>query len=243
MENPVIIALDFENAGKAKEFLTCFKGHSPYVKVGMELFYAEGISFIDWLKKKDFRVFLDLKLHDIPTTVQKAMKGLGRFNIDMVNVHAGGGMAMMRAAKEGLLESGAHHTKLIAVTQLTSTTEKVLKEELLINNGKLEESVSHYSKLAKESGLDGVVCSVQEATAIKNVCGQDFLTVTPGIRPLGSKRHDQKRIATPAEAAVKGSDYMVIGRSITQSETPLAIYEEIVKEWREANENHFRTLA
>jgi len=238
MENPVIIALDFENADKAKKFLASFEGESPYVKVGMELFYAEGPSFVKWLKDKGFRVFLDLKLHDIPTTVHKAMKVLGGLNIDMVNVHAAGGMVMMKAAKEGLLASGAHHTKLIAVTQLTSTTEKVLREELLIKDTRLNDCVSHYAKLAKDSGLDGVVCSVQETMDIKNVCGKDFLTVTPGIRPSGSATHDQARIATPAEAAAKGSDYMVIGRSITQSEQPLHTYEEILNEWRENHENN-----
>jgi orotidine-5'-phosphate decarboxylase len=243
MENPVIIALDFENDSKAKEFLTHFEGQSPYVKVGMELFYAEGSSFIKWLKEKNFRVFLDLKLHDIPATVYKAMKVLGGLNIDMVNVHAAGGMAMMKSAKEGLLAAGANQTKLIAVTQLTSTTEKVLKEELLIKDVDLKDCVSHYSMLAKGSGLDGVVCSVQEANAIKKVCGKDFLTVTPGIRPGGTETHDQARIATPAEAAVMGSDYMVIGRSITQSDRPVRTYEEILNEWRESHENHFSTLA
>jgi orotidine-5'-phosphate decarboxylase len=161
----------------------------------------------------------------------------------MVNVHAAGGTAMMKAAKEGLLAAGAQHTKLIAVTQLTSTSEKLLKEELLIKDTDLNECVTHYAKLAKDSGLDGVVCSVQEARAIKNVCGNDFLTVTPGIRPEGSDTHDQARIATPAEAAVKGSDYMVIGRSITQSEKPAGTYKNILKEWRDAHENHFQTFA
>ncbi|MED1864299.1 orotidine-5'-phosphate decarboxylase [Fictibacillus nanhaiensis] len=244
MENPVIIALDFENASKAKTFLAGFEGQSPYVKVGMELFYAEGASFIGWLKKRNFRVFLDLKLHDIPTTVHKAMKILGGLNIDMVNVHAAGGVAMMKAAKDGLVAAGAHHTKLIAVTQLTSTTEKVLSEELLIKDTSLNHCVSHYAKLAKDSGLDGVVCSVQEAMEIKNVCGKDFLTVTPGIRPSGSDTHDQARIATPKEAAVKGSDFMVIGRSITQSVEPVSTYKEIINEWRESHENNnFATFA
>jgi orotidine-5'-phosphate decarboxylase len=243
MENPVIIALDFECADRAKDFLSGFEGESPYIKVGMELYYAEGPSLIKWLKEKNFRVFLDLKLHDIPTTVHKAMKVIGGLDVDMVNVHAAGGTAMMKAAKEGLLAAGAQHTKLIAVTQLTSTTEKVLKDELLIKDTDLNECVTHYAKLAKDSGLDGVVCSVQEARAIKNVCGDDFLTVTPGIRPEGSDTHDQARIATPAEAAVKGSDYMVIGRSITQSEKPAGSYKNILKEWREAHENHFPTFA
>ncbi|MFG6497413.1 orotidine-5'-phosphate decarboxylase [Fictibacillus sp. UD] len=244
MENPVIIALDFENAKKAKVFLANFDDQSPYVKVGMELFYAEGASFVRWLKEQNFRVFLDLKLHDIPTTVHKAMKVLGGLNIDMVNVHAAGGVAMMKAAKEGLLAAGAHHTKLIAVTQLTSTTEKVLKEELLIKDIDLNDCVSHYAKLAKNAGLDGVVCSVQEAASIKNVCGEDFLTVTPGIRLSGSDTHDQARVATPGEAAIKKSDYMVIGRSITGAEEPVSTYEEIFNEWRESYENNsFPTLA
>ncbi len=244
MENPVIIALDFKNADQAKSFLTSFEGQSPYVKVGMELFYAEGPPFIKWLKEKNFRIFLDLKLHDIPTTVHKAMKVLGGLNIDMVNVHAAGGTHMMRAAKEGLLAAGAHHTKLIAVTQLTSTTEKVLNEELLIKNVDMKECVTHYAELAKKAGLDGVVCSVQEAMKIKDVCGKNFLAVTPGIRPSGSDTHDQARVATPREAALKGSDYMVIGRSITQSETPVTTYSEILNEWRDSHENNnFPTFA
>jgi orotidine-5'-phosphate decarboxylase len=240
MENPVIIALDFENADKAKEFLSSFKGQSPYVKVGMELFYAEGTSFIKWLRERNFRIFLDLKLHDIPTTVHKAMKVLGGMNVDIVNVHAAGGTAMLKAAKEGLLAAGAHHTKLIAVTQLTSTTEKVLSDELLIKDTSLNDCVAHYAKLAKDSGLDGVVCSVQEAKFIKKLCGDDFLTITPGIRPQGADTHDQARIATPAEAARMGSDFMVIGRSITQSDQPVNTYQEILNEWRESYENNNR---
>jgi orotidine-5'-phosphate decarboxylase len=240
MENPVIIALDFESADRAKDFLSSFEGQSPYVKVGMELYYAEGSSFIKWLKEKNFRVFLDLKLHDIPTTVHKAMKVIGGLNIDIVNVHAAGGTAMLKAAKEGLLEAGAHHTKLIAVTQLTSTTEKVLNDELLIKDTSLNVCVTHYAKLAKDAGLDGVVCSVQEADSIKKLCGENFLTVTPGIRPRGADNHDQVRIATPAEAALKGSDLMVIGRSITQSEQPVDTYNGILKEWRESYENNNR---
>jgi orotidine-5'-phosphate decarboxylase len=240
MENPVIIALDFESADKAKVFLSSFEGHSPYVKVGMELYYAEGSSFLKWLKEKNFRVFLDLKLHDIPTTVYKAMKVLGGLNIDIVNVHAAGGTAMLKAAKKGLLEAGAPHTKLIAVTQLTSTTEKVMNDELLVKDTSLNDCVTHYAKLAKDAGLDGVVCSVQEANSIKNLCGEDFLTVTPGIRPQGAENHDQARIATPAEAAQKGSDLMVIGRSITQSEQPVETYNGILNEWRESYENNNR---
>ncbi|MBN3555157.1 orotidine-5'-phosphate decarboxylase [Fictibacillus nanhaiensis] len=244
MENPVIIALDFKDADQAKSLLSNFEGHSPYVKVGMELFYAEGTSFIKWLKERNFRIFLDLKLHDIPTTVHKAMKVLGGLNIDMVNVHAAGGIQMMSAAKEGLLAAGANHTKLIAVTQLTSTTEKVLNEELLIKDVDMKECVTHYADLAKKAGLDGVVCSVQEAMKIKEVCGNTFLTVTPGIRPSGSDTHDQARVATPREAALKGSDYMVIGRSITQSETPVTTYSQLLNEWRDSHENNnFPTFA
>ncbi|MCM3717223.1 orotidine-5'-phosphate decarboxylase [Fictibacillus phosphorivorans] len=240
MENPVIIALDFENGDKAKEFLTSFEGQSPYVKVGMELFYAEGPSFIKWLKERNFRIFLDLKLHDIPTTVHKAMKVLGGMNVDLVNVHAAGGIQMMKAAKEGLVAVGAHHTKLIAVTQLTSTTQNVLRDELLIQDTSVNDCVVHYAKLAKDSGLDGVVCSVKEANSIKEYCGENFLTVTPGIRPQGSDIHDQARIATPAEAAKMGSDFMVIGRSITQSDQPSDTYQTIINEWRESYENNNR---
>ncbi|MBY6036157.1 orotidine-5'-phosphate decarboxylase [Fictibacillus nanhaiensis] len=234
MENPVIIALDFENGKKAKKFLSAFEGHAPYVKVGMELFYAEGAPFIYWLKERNFQVFLDLKLHDIPTTVNKAMKVLGSLSIDMVNVHAAGGTSMMKAAKEGLISSGSSHTKLIAVTQLTSTNERMLYDELLIQHTTVKECATHYAMLAKNCGLDGVVCSAQETKGIKEACGSSFLSITPGIRPSGSDIHDQARTATPKAAAEAGVDYMVIGRSITKSEQPVDMYETIVKEWRDA---------
>jgi orotidine-5'-phosphate decarboxylase len=240
MENPVIIALDFENGNKAKEFLSSFEGATPYVKVGMELYYAEGNSFLAWLKERNFPIFLDLKLHDIPTTVYKSMKVLGSIGVDMINVHAAGGTNMMKAAKEGLLDSGAHHTKLIAVTQLTSTDEKMIHDELLIQQTKLLECVTHYASLAKQSELDGVVCSAHEVENIKETCGKSFLTVTPGIRLSNQQVHDQVRISTPRAAAQKGVDYMVIGRSITQSADPVSVYEKIINEWREVHENNNR---
>ncbi|WNB90461.1 orotidine-5'-phosphate decarboxylase [Bacillus sp. NEB1478] len=241
MENPVIVALDFENGNKAKEFLLSFEGLTPYVKVGMELFYAEGIPFLNWLKERNFPIFLDLKLHDIPTTVYKAMKVLGSTGVDMINVHAAGGTSMMKAAKEGLLDSGAHQTKLIAVTQLTSTDEKMLHTELLIKQANLLECVTHYASLAKQSGLDGVVCSAHEVESIKAACGKSFLTVTPGIRMSNQQVHDQVRVSTPCDAAHKGVDYMVIGRNITQSDEPVKVYEKIIKEWREVHENNNRS--
>ncbi|MDR7074503.1 orotidine-5'-phosphate decarboxylase [Fictibacillus barbaricus] len=241
MENPVIVALDFENGKKAKEFLLSFEGVTPFVKVGMELFYAEGISFLSWLKERKFPVFLDLKLHDIPTTVYKSMKVLGTVGVDMINVHASGGTNMMKAAKEGLLDSGAHQTKLIAVTQLTSTDEKMLSDELLIQQSNLLECVTHYAELAKQAGLDGVVCSAHEVKSIKETCGNSFLTVTPGIRLSNQQVHDQVRISTPHDAALKGVDYMVVGRSITQSANPADVYGKIINEWREVHENNNRS--
>lgn len=226
--NSPIIALDFPSIKEVKKFLVNFE-ESLFVKVGMELFFSEGPQIVRYLKEQDHQVFLDLKLHDIPNTVESAMRSLAKLDVDMVNVHAAGGIEMMRAAKRGLAGSKA---KLIAVTQLTSTDEKQMQEEQLIERS-LEESVLHYATLAKEAGLDGVVCSVQEARGIGEVCGEDFLRVTPGIR-LGNDSHDQKRIATPERAAQEGSTHIVVGRAVTQSAQPLESMKNINEQWRGA---------
>ncbi|MFC0188959.1 orotidine-5'-phosphate decarboxylase [Fictibacillus aquaticus] len=233
MQNPIIIALDFPNRQKTEQFLEHFGNKPLFVKVGMELFYREGLSMIYWLKERGYRVFLDLKLHDIPNTVHNAMKNLALAGADMVNVHASGGIKMMAAAKEGLYAGMQEKQKplLIAVTQLTSTSEIVMREEMLVSQFTLEQAVVEYAKNAKNAGLDGVVSSVNETTLIKEVCGDSFLTVTPGIRLLGSSFHDQERVASPAAAARAKTDYIVIGRSITEAADPVSSYEQILNEW------------
>ncbi|WP_237150219.1 orotidine-5'-phosphate decarboxylase [Planococcus kocurii] len=198
-----------------------------FVKVGMELYYQEGPELIRYIKSLGHEIFLDLKLHDIPNTVESAMRGLSKLGVDMVNVHAAGGFEMMKAAKRGLADSD---TKLIAVTQLTSTSEEQMHEDQLIYVS-LEESVLHYAKRAMQAGLDGVVCSVLEAQAIGDACGQEFLRVTPGIRPAGVLADDQKRIATPAQAREKGSSHIVVGRAITKADNPSESYSQIATEW------------
>ncbi|MDJ0330763.1 MULTISPECIES: orotidine-5'-phosphate decarboxylase [Planococcus] len=198
-----------------------------FVKVGMELYYQEGPELIRYIKSLGHEIFLDLKLHDIPNTVESAMRGLSKLGVDMVNVHAAGGFEMMKAAKRGLADSD---TKLIAVTQLTSTSEEQMHEDQLIYVS-LEESVLHYAKRAMQAGLDGVVCSVLEAQAIGDACGQEFLRVTPGIRPAGVLANDQKRIATPAQAREKGSSHIVVGRAITKADNPSESYSQIATEW------------
>ncbi|MCK6256948.1 orotidine-5'-phosphate decarboxylase [Fictibacillus sp. KIGAM418] len=232
MRSPVIIALDFPGKKEVEAFIEPFEGQEAWVKVGMELFYGEGPQLVSYLKEKRFRIFLDLKLHDIPTTVRKAMERIAALGVDMVNVHAAGGREMMRGAIEGLeAVAGPEKRPLcIAVTQLTSTSSQMLKDELLIGES-MESAVSHYAKLAKESGLDGVVCSPLEVPYIKKVCGQEFLTVTPGIRLKDDDKNDQKRTADPAGAKELGSDYIVVGRSITGSLDPLQTYVNIEKEW------------
>ena len=234
MKNSPIIALDFPSADEAFRFLSAFE-ESLFVKVGMELYMQEGPAIVSTLKEMGHDIFLDLKLHDIPNTVGSAMKGLARLGADLVNVHAAGGSEMMTAAVEGLeagTTAGQKRPVIIAVTQLTSTSESQMQNEQLIN-GSLEQSVLHYAQLTKCSGLDGVVCSVQEASLIREVCGEAFLKVTPGIRLDGGESHDQKRIATPAVAKKSGSTHIVVGRAITKSAEPVAAY-KVIKKWWEA---------
>lgn len=226
MTSKPIIALDFPSKLDVEEFLSEFTD-PLFLKVGMELFYQEGPELVNTLNLYGHDIFLDLKLHDIPNTVESAMRRIAELGVDMVNVHAAGGLAMMEAAKRGIAGSG---TKLIAVTQLTSTSEQQMQQEQLIPVT-LQESVLHYAKLAKQAGLDGVVCSVHEAKAIGEACGEDFLRVTPGIRPATSESHDQKRIATPSDAKAQGSTHIVVGRAITRSENPQKSYEYINQEW------------
>lgn len=231
MTTSIYVALDFPSWTEANQFLENNQLVGIPVKVGMELFYREGPAFIEKLKKKNHPIFLDLKLHDIPTTVKKAMKNIATLEPDIVNVHALGGAKMIQAAKEGLLSaSGNLKTKLIAVTLLTSHDNRLMNDELLIP-GKITENVVHYAQLAKDNGADGVVCSVHEAKQIKEACGSEFLTVTPGIRLEDSDSDDQKRIATPAFAKRNGADRLVIGRSITKANEPLEAYKRAVEEW------------
>ncbi|WP_413301398.1 orotidine-5'-phosphate decarboxylase [Bacillus sp. 1P10SD] len=234
MNNSLIIALDFSNKQEVEQFLQPFTGKELFVKIGMELFYQEGPSMIAFLKEKGHRIFLDLKLHDIPNTVKSAMKGLARLECDLVNVHAAGGKEMMEAALEGL-EAGtaAGHTRpaCIAVTQLTSTSQEQMNREQLIPVT-LEESVLHYAAVTKEAGLDGVVCSAWEAAAIREKLGSDFYTVTPGIRMVTEEVGDQKRVATPTFAKIAGVSSIVVGRSITRAVDPLASYELWMQEWK-----------
>ena len=224
-----IVALDFSRKEDVMNFLDKFK-EPVYVKVGMELTYAFGFEMIHEIKKRGHKIFLDLKLHDIPNTVKNGMKNLAKLDVDIVNLHAAGGSAMMKAAIEGLKEGAVNGKRplCIAVTQLTSTSQEAMNEELLIP-GDVKDVVISYAKLAKESGLDGVVCSVHEAKAIHEACGSDFLTVTPGIRLADDSKDDQKRVATPVFAKEQGCDYIVVGRSITKSANPVATYHEIEK--------------
>ena len=222
-----MIALDFSDKESVMTFLDKFQ-EPVYVKVGMELTYAFGFEMIREIKKRGHQIFLDLKLHDIPNTVKNGMKNLAKLDVDMVNLHAAGGSSMMKAAIEGLNEGAIHGKRplCIAVTQLTSTSQEMMNEELRIA-GSVQDTVIAYAKLAKESGLDGVVCSVHEARAIHEACGNDFLTVTPGIRLASDSKDDQKRVATPDYANEQGCDYIVVGRSITKSEDPVKTYDLI----------------
>lgn len=229
MAKDVIIALDFENKEKALAFLDKFTTCKPYVKIGMELFYAEGPEMVREIKARGHKIFLDLKLHDIPNTVMKAMRVLSRLNVDMTNLHAAGTIAMMEAAKEGLTRPDGSCATLLAVTQLTSTSEERMQKELLIN-ASMEDTVKQYARNAKAAGLPGVVCSPLEAALVKDACGADFLTVTPGIRFADGDVGDQVRIMTPAKAR-KASDYIVVGRPITAAADPVAAYERCVKEF------------
>ncbi len=223
-----IIALDFSNKEQVLEFLKQFD-EPVYVKIGMELTYACGLDIVKEVKKMGHKIFLDLKLHDIPNTVKGGMKNLAKLGVDIVNCHCGGGIEMMKAAKEGILEgtpAGQQPAKLIGVTVLTSTSKEAMNNELGIE-GEVIDTVIHYAKNAKEAGLDGVVCSVHEAKAIHEACGDDFLTVTPGIRLAGNSVDDQKRVATPEYAKEQGCDMIVVGRSITKSDDPKKTYEMI----------------
>ena len=230
MSKDVIVACDFDSAEETLAFLDKFEGKKPFVKIGMELYYAEGPDIVRAVKERGHRIFLDLKLHDIPNTVKKAMSVLSRLDVDMVNVHAAGTRAMMEAALEGLTRPDGTRPLLIAVTQLTSTGEGQLRDELLIDRP-MEEVVAAYAANAKAAGLDGVVCSPLEAGRIHAVCGADFLTVTPGVRFAGAQKDDQTRITTPAGARELGSDYIVVGRPITQAPDPAAAYERCVREF------------
>ena len=228
-EHRPVIALDFPSFEAVKEFLSLFPvEESLYLKVGMELYYAEGPGVVRYLKSLGHSVFLDLKLHDIPNTVKSAMKVLSQLGVDMTNVHAAGGVEMMRAAREGL----GTQAKLIAVTQLTSTSESQMQDFQNIQTS-LQESVIHYAKKTAEAGLDGVVCSAQEVQLIKQATNPDFICLTPGIRPAGAAAGDQKRVMTPADAYQIGSDYIVVGRPITQAEDPVAAYHAIKDEWNQ----------
>ncbi|MCM3315753.1 orotidine-5'-phosphate decarboxylase [Rummeliibacillus stabekisii] len=232
MTDKPIIALDFPGEEDVFTFLKQYN-EPLYVKIGLELFLQEGSSIIKKIKDLGHEIFLDLKLHDIPNTVKSAMRGLARLGVDMVNVHAAGGSEMMKAALEGLQEGtpvGKKRPLLIAVTQLTSTTEEEMQKEQKIMTT-LEESVLNYALLTKDAGLDGVVCSVLEAKAIEEACGKEFLKVTPGIRLEGGEAHDQKRIATPAVAREKGSTHIVVGRAITQSVNTVESYHTVLEQW------------
>ena len=230
MKREVIIACDFASAEETYAFLDRFAEEKPFVKIGMELYYAEGPSIVRELHRRGHKIFLDLKLHDIPNTVQKAMAVLSRLDVDMVNLHAAGTKAMMEAALKGLTREDGTRPILLAVTQLTSTSEERMHEELLIS-GSISDCVCHYAQMAKEAGLDGVVCSPLEAGMVKQHCGKDFLTVTPGIRFADSAVGDQVRITTPAKAKEIGSDCIVVGRPITAAEDPVAAYRKCVAEF------------
>ena len=230
MGKDVIIACDFASAEKTFEFLDKFTGRKPFVKIGMELFYAEGPSIVKEIKKRGHKIFLDLKLHDIPNTVKKAMNVLSNLDVDITNLHASGTTAMMEAAIEGLTRPDGTRPLLIAVTQLTSTNQESMENDLLIKEP-IDEVVMHYASNAKKAGLDGVVCSPLEAGKVHERCGADFLTITPGVRFADGDVGDQKRVMTPAEAKKIGSDYIVVGRPITAAEDPVAAYERCVAEF------------
>ncbi|MCJ0913611.1 MULTISPECIES: orotidine-5'-phosphate decarboxylase [Mammaliicoccus] len=228
MKNTPIIALDFATLEEVDQFLDLFN-EPLFVKVGMELYLQNGPETINRIKERGHDIFLDLKLHDIPNTVEGALKGLGKLNIDLINVHAAGGKNMMAAGLEGLRETNPN-AKLIAVTQLTSTTEQQMKDEQNIQSS-INESVVHYAKMAHEAGLDGVVCSPLESNLIQEHIGETFLKVTPGIRLESDMTHDQQRVTTPEDAKKLGSTHIVVGRSITQHEDPVARYHEILQRW------------
>lgn len=230
MKRDVILACDFASAEQTFAFLDRFPTQKPFVKIGMELFYAEGPEIVRALKARGHRIFLDLKLHDIPNTVKKAMHSLSCLGVDIVNLHAAGGIDMMRAALEGLTRPDGSRPLLIAVTQLTSTDQRRMNEELLIP-GEVMDVVRQYALNAKTAGLDGVVCSPLEAQAVKQTCGSEFLTVTPGIRFADDDKGDQARVTTPEKAREIGSDFIVVGRSVTAAADPEAAYARCVREF------------
>ena len=230
MGKDVIVACDFSSAEQVFKFLDRFTDRKPFVKIGMELFYAEGPQIVREIKARGHQIFLDLKLHDIPNTVKKAMAVLSGLDVDMCNIHAAGTSAMMKAALEGLTRPYGSRPLLIAVTQLTSTDEESMRRELLIDRP-LDETVMHYARNAMESGLDGVVCSPLESGKVHQVCGAGFVTVTPGVRFADGDVGDQKRVTTPARAKELGSDYIVVGRPITAAEDPVAAYNRCVEEF------------
>lgn len=232
MGKDVIIACDFASAAETFAFLDRFTEEKPFVKIGMELFYAEGPQIVREIKKRGHKIFLDLKLHDIPNTVMKAMAVLSRLDVDMCNLHAGGTIPMMEAALKGLTRPDGSRPLLIAVTQLTSTDQAHMESDLLIDRP-MDEVVMHYAENAKTAGLDGVVCSPLEAAKVHERCGKAFLTVTPGVRFADGDVGDQKRIATPERAKEIGSDYIVVGRPITQAADPVAAYRRCVREFVE----------
>ena len=230
MGKDVIIACDFSTAEETFKFLDNFTEEKPYVKIGMELYYAEGPEVVKEIKKRGHKIFLDLKLHDIPNTVKKAMSVLSGLDVDMTNLHAAGTVAMMEAAIEGLTRPDGTRPLLIAVTQLTSTDEERMKNDLLIDH-KLEDVVMHYAQNAKKAGLDGVVCSPLESPVVHEACGEGFCTVTPGVRFADGEKGDQVRVTTPAKAKELGSDYIVVGRPITQAADPVAAYRRCMAEF------------
>ena len=230
MGKDVIIACDFESAAKTFAFLDKFTEEKPFVKIGMELFYAEGPSIVREIKKRGHKIFLDLKLHDIPNTVKKSMAVLSKLDVDMTNLHAAGTVDMMKAALEGLTRPDGTRPLLIAVTQLTSTSEERMQNELLINSS-INDTIVKYAENTKLAGLDGVVCSPLEAGMVKNACGKEFITVTPGVRFADGDVGDQVRITTPEKAKEIGSDYIVVGRPVTQADDPVAAYRRCVREF------------
>lgn len=230
MGKDVIIACDFASAEDTFKFLDKFTEEKPFVKIGMELFYAEGPSIVREIKRRGHKIFLDLKLHDIPNTVKKSMSVLSKLDVDMTNLHAAGTIDMMKAALEGLTREDGTRPILIAVTQLTSTSEERMQNELLIN-ASINDTIVKYAKNAKEAGLDGVVCSPLEAGMVKDACSKDFITVTPGVRFADGEVGDQVRVTTPEKAKKIGSDYIVVGRPITQADDPVAAYRRCSKEF------------
>ncbi|HCJ92394.1 MAG TPA: orotidine-5'-phosphate decarboxylase [Ruminococcaceae bacterium] len=230
MGKDVIIACDFADKETALNFLDKFEGRKPFVKIGMELFYAEGPQIVREIKARGHKIFLDLKLHDIPNTVKKSMAVLSRLDVDMCNLHAAGTSHMMEAALEGLTRPDGTRPLLIAVTQLTSTDQEAMERDLLIKEP-IDKVVMHYAEIAKNAGLDGVVCSPLEAQKVHDICGEKFLTVTPGVRFADGDIGDQKRVMTPEQAKKIGSDYIVVGRPITAAPDPVAAYERCIKEF------------